>query len=92
MNQTSTNTNGHTGSLNTLMQVAATFVMQGKHADAVLVYDRIIEQSPAFAIAYYERGRARHLVGDTRGAMEDLKRALQLDASLAVSVTGEFAN
>lgn len=92
MNQTNNQQSPMPESLTTLLQVAAAFVAQGKVSDAILVYDKVIEQEPALAVAFYERGRARHLAGDARGAMDDLKRALQLDPSLAAVVSGEFAN
>lgn len=92
MNQTDNSVTPIPGVQETLLQVATALVAQGKASDALCVYDKIIEQTPSLAVAYFERGRVRRQVGDARGAMDDLKRAFQLDPSLAASVSGEFAN
>lgn len=73
-----------------LMYAAAMCMAQGKVDDAILLYDKIIEQMPDYANAYYERGRARHQAGDLRGSAEDLKRALQLSPELEKQITGQF--
>lgn len=37
-----------------------------------------------------ERGRLRMLMGDKKGAMEDLKQAVALDPSIVDNINGEF--
>lgn len=39
-----------------------------------------------------ERGRLKMACGDKNGAMQDLKRALELDPSLIDSISGDFSN
>jgi len=42
-----------------------------------------LQKEPENAILYKERGRLRNLLGDEKGAMEDLREALQRDPSIA---------
>ena len=37
-----------------------------------------------------ERGRLRMLIGDKKGAMEDLRQAVSLDPSIVENINGEF--
>lgn len=37
-----------------------------------------------------ERGRLRMLIGDKKGAMEDLRQAVILDPSIVENINGEF--
>ena len=37
-----------------------------------------------------ERGRLKMLIGDKKGAMEDLRQAVSLDPSIVENITGEF--
>lgn len=37
-----------------------------------------------------ERGRMRMLMGDKKGAMEDLRQAVALDPSIVENINGEF--
>ena len=37
-----------------------------------------------------ERGRLRMLIGDKKGAMEDLRQAVALDPSIVENINGEF--
>ena len=37
-----------------------------------------------------ERGRRQMLVGDKKGAMEDLRQSVSLDPTIVDSITGEF--
>lgn len=37
-----------------------------------------------------ERGRLRMLMGDKKGAMEDLRQAVALDPSIVENINGEF--
>jgi tetratricopeptide (TPR) repeat protein len=73
-----------------LMYAATVCVAQGKVADAILLYGKIIEQKPDYANAYFERGRLLHKVGELREAAEDLRRAFQLSPELEKEITGQF--
>lgn len=44
------------------------------------------------ARACYERGRLRHLSGDDKSSMEDVRRAMELAPELAKEITGHFDN
>lgn len=37
-----------------------------------------------------ERGRLKMLIGDKKGAMEDLKQAVSIDPSIVENINGEF--
>lgn len=37
-----------------------------------------------------ERGRLKMLIGDKKGAMEDLRQAVSLDPSIVENINGEF--
>ena len=37
-----------------------------------------------------ERGRLKMLIGDKKGAMEDLRQAVSIDPTIVDSITGEF--
>ena len=37
-----------------------------------------------------ERGRLKMLIGDKKGAMEDLRQAVSLDPSIVENIHGEF--
>ncbi len=37
-----------------------------------------------------ERGRLKMLIGDKKGAMEDLRQAVSIDPSIAENINGEF--
>ena len=73
-----------------LMYAASICVTQEKAMDAILLYDKVISLMPNYAKAYYERGRARHKIGDTNGASADLKHAFLLSPELEREITGEF--
>ena len=45
-------------------------------------YDRAIEIRPDYANAYYNRGAAKHKLGNKRGAKADRKRAIELNPAL----------
>lgn len=75
-----------------LMHAASLYLAQGKVSDAIFLYDKVIGLMPDYAVAYYERGRARHRVGDLTRAMKDLKQALSLDSTLIGNVSGEYKN
>ncbi|MDC7223884.1 MAG: tetratricopeptide repeat protein [Spirochaetales bacterium] len=47
--------------------------------DAVKVLDRVEEIAPDYVYTYVDRARALAVLGDTRGAMNDLNRAVELE-------------
>lgn len=55
------------------------FAYQKKWEEAIQFFSEMIGQTPLSAKAYSERGRAKHLKGDEKGAFEDLKRAIELN-------------
>ncbi|MCD8265468.1 MAG: tetratricopeptide repeat protein [Tannerellaceae bacterium] len=65
-----------------------------KTTEAIAFYDEIIEIHPDFAKAYAERGRAKNMQGDKEGALEDLKKSLELDpqGENAQKFEGKHAN
>lgn len=73
-----------------LMFAASMCVAQDKADDAILLYDKVIALMPDYAIAFYERGRARHQAGDVQGAAEDLKHAFLLSPELEKEISGQF--
>lgn len=59
---------------------------------ALALYDEAIELSPDFAEAYRARGGVKYHLKDQAGAMDDLKRSLELDPEKAKELDGEFSN
>lgn len=60
--------------------------------EAISLFDDAIELSPEFAKAYYERGRAKLLNGDKEGAMEDSRKAMELQPKAEEALNGMFGN
>lgn len=58
---------------------AQLLMAQKKYEDAIAFLNDSIETNPSSAKAYSERGRAKNLKGDKKGAFEDLKRSLELN-------------
>ncbi len=52
---------------------------QNKPDEAIAFFDVVIEENPDFAKAYAERGRAKNLKGDKKGAFDDLKKSMELN-------------
>lgn len=55
------------------------FADLGRFEEAVADYTTALEQSPAFAEAYYNRGIARYSLGEYLGAIDDFTRVMELD-------------
>ncbi len=49
-----------------------------------------LEQSGPNANILKERGRLKMVLGDKKGAMEDLRRAVALDPGIVDGIEGEF--
>lgn len=58
--------------------------------EALAVYDEAIEQRDNFALAYKARGQVKFRLGDSKGASDDLKKALTLSPEVEASIDGEF--
>lgn len=58
----------------------------GKYSRAINLYNKAIVLCPNHAETLYRRGLAKSHFGDTKGAMNDFKRAADLGSSMADSV------
>ena len=69
-------------------------IAQNKLDEAIAFFDEMIENTPDFAKAYAERGRAKNLKGDKKGAFEDLKKSIELnpEGEEAKLVEGQHSN
>ena len=56
---------------------------RGDFAQALSVYDTVIQLAPDFAHAYTSRGNARKALGDLEGAIQDYDTAIRLGADYA---------
>lgn len=63
-----------------------------EYDNAIKVYDDALEMNSNFARAYHERGRVKMEKGDKQGAMEDMKRAIELAPEQSTSINGEYNN
>ncbi len=55
----------------------------GRHAEAIMAFNKAIELDPGYADAYYARGLAYIMAGDRRMAIEQLRRLREMDGNLA---------
>lgn len=74
------------------LQMAKTHLAATRTDEALGTLDAAIGQLPDFAEAYQLRGAIKHTLKDEAGAMEDLKKALELKPAIAEKVDGEFSN
>ena len=56
--------------------------MLGHYSEALADFDHAITLNSRYAEAYYNRGVAKHILGDEAGAEEDFARATEIDPSL----------
>ena len=77
-----------------MLSIGQLLVEQGKLDEALSYFDGLIEDEPTFARAYSERGRVRNLKGDKQGAIEDLKKAIELNpkGEEAQRMNGQHSN
>jgi tetratricopeptide (TPR) repeat protein len=68
------------------------YIGQKRITDAIFLFDEAIELNPEFAKAYFERGRAKLLNGDKEGAMEDSRKAMELQPKAEEALNGMFGN
>ncbi|KAA6349430.1 Beta-barrel assembly-enhancing protease [termite gut metagenome] len=66
------------------------FIKQGRLTEAIGHLDETIELNPDCAAAYYERGRAKRLMGDKEGAVEDEKKSFELAPEKTNTLNGTF--
>ena len=68
------------------------FLVKQEFDKAIAVYDEAIEMNTNFAQAYHERGRVKLAMGDKKGSMEDMKRAIELAPENGANISGEYNN
>ena len=68
------------------------FLVKQEFDKAIAVYDEAIEMNANFAQAYHERGRVKLAMGDKKGSMEDMKRAIELAPENGANISGEYNN
>ena len=68
------------------------FLVKKEFEKAIAVYDEAIEMNANFAQAYHERGRVKLAMGDKKGSMEDMKRAIELAPENGANISGEYNN
>ena len=68
------------------------FLVKQAFDKAIAVYDEAIEMNANFAQAYHERGRVKLAMGDKKGSMEDMKRAIELAPENGANISGEDNN
>ena len=68
------------------------FLVKQEFGQAIAVYDEAIEMNASFAQAYHERGRVKLAMGDKKGSMEDMKRAIELAPENGANISGEYNN
>ena len=68
------------------------FLVKQEFDKAIAVYDEAIEMNASFAQAYHERGRVKLAMGDKKGSMEDMKRAIELAPENGANISGEYNN
>lgn len=66
-------------SLSRLFQQALADSREGRFADALPLWDRVLELDPQQAPAWSNRGNVRLALGDAEGAIADQERAMALD-------------
>ncbi len=75
-----------------MLHLGAFYEQQGLWDKALSHYDEIIAEQPDFAEAYKRRGGVKHHLHDEAGAMDDLKKSLELSPELAEELDGKFSN
>lgn len=76
-----------------VMKLKANVLMaKGQQAEALAIYDKMVEHNPFSIVAFKERGALRLAMGDKDGAEEDMKQLLELDPNALDSISGQFGN
>ncbi len=63
-------------------QEAMKFLKPGNYEKAIAGFDRAIDTWPGYADAYFERGSARHILGQDEQALADFEKAVELNPNL----------
>jgi tetratricopeptide (TPR) repeat protein len=63
-------------------QEAMRLMKPGFYKEAIAGFNRAIETWPGLADAYFERGNARHILGQDDEALADFEKAVQVDPAL----------
>lgn len=66
------------GGEDVLLLKARVLEAQGKHSEALNIYNKVVEANPFSATAFKERGAVRLALGDEQGAREDAQALLEL--------------
>ena len=76
------------------VNVGRLMILQKDFDGAIAFFDDAIDTNPNFAAAYAERGHAKKEKGDEKGALEDLKKSLELDpeSEEAKKMNGKHSN
>ena len=74
------------------VEYAQLLISEKKLDQAMTLLNEAIENKPDFADAYKERGNVKMLQGDKEGALEDLKKSLELAPEEGAKINGEFTN
>jgi tetratricopeptide (TPR) repeat protein len=70
-----------------LIALGNAYVVAGRNADAIRIFSRLLELDPGNALAYQNLGTAQLQQKDYKTAEASLRRAVQLDPSLAGAYT-----
>ncbi|AFY70375.1 Tetratricopeptide TPR_1 repeat-containing protein [Thalassoporum mexicanum PCC 7367] len=63
------------------IQLGVSLYFEGKLEEAIDSYDKAIEIKPNYAVLYYDRGGLYSLQGNVIKAIQDLKKAIELDST-----------
>jgi tetratricopeptide (TPR) repeat protein len=74
---------GATVDPNTLLNVGIKLYNDGKYAEAIAEFDRVVRENPTLPDAYYYRGLAYLAAGKSAEAKADLQKLLELDSNHA---------
>lgn len=66
---------------------ALCMMTEREYAEAVRLFDSVIEQEPVLADAYARRGQAKYFLDDNSGAIEDAEIALGIDPENVYALT-----
>lgn len=75
-----------------ILALASLYDISGQTDKAIDLLDEAIGNLPDFAEAYRMRGGIRHRLHDEQGAMDDLKKAINLRPEEIGQIDGEFSN
>ncbi len=75
-----------------MLHLGAFYEQQEQWEKALAHYDGAISELPDFAEAYKRRGGVKHHLHDEAGAMDDLKKALELRPALGSELDGQFSS